>query len=90
MRSLQVCPRSKCYKVTLAISSKVRNRSSAEQRQPKGGHMKDMQKLRTQIAECEIIRDLATDPKKRELFARLAEHFKVLAGEIEKSMADPP
>lgn len=52
--------------------------------------MKDMQKLRTQIAECEIIRDLATDPKKRELFARLAEHFKVLAGEIEKSMADPP
>ena len=52
--------------------------------------MKDMQahleKLRTQIAECEMIRDLATDHKKRELFARLAEHFKVLAGEIEKTM----
>lgn len=53
--------------------------------------MKDMQthleKLQVQIAECEMIRDLATDPKKRELFARLADHFRVLAGEIEKSMA---
>ena len=52
--------------------------------------MKDMQehleKLQVQIAECEIIRDLATDPKKRELFARLAEHHKVLAAEIEKAM----
>lgn len=53
--------------------------------------MKDMQahleKLQVQIAECEMVRDLATDPKKRELFARLADHFRVLAGEIEKSMA---
>lgn len=53
--------------------------------------MKDMQthleKLQVQIAECEMIRDLATDPKKRELFAKLADHFRVLAGEIEKSMA---
>jgi hypothetical protein len=28
-----------------------------------------------QIAECETIRDLATDRKKRKLFTRLAEHF---------------
>lgn len=37
--------------------------------------MKDMQahleKLRAQIAECEMIRDLAPDLRKRELFARL-------------------
>ena len=56
--------------------------------------MKDMQthleKLRTQIAECEMIRDLATDQKKRELFARLAEHFKVLSSEIEKAIAERP
>ena len=55
--------------------------------------MKDMQehleKLRVQIDECEIIRDLATDPRKRELFGRLAEHHKVLAAEIEKAMSDP-
>jgi hypothetical protein len=33
-----------------------------------------------------MIRDLATDQKKRELFARLAEHFRVLANEIEKTI----
>jgi hypothetical protein len=53
--------------------------------------MQDMQaqleKLRVQVAECEMIRDLATDPAKRELFARLAEHFKVLVAEIENVMA---
>ena len=53
--------------------------------------MKDMQahleKLRIQIAECEMIRDLATDKAKRELFNRLSEHFKVLAGDIERLIA---
>jgi hypothetical protein len=52
--------------------------------------MKDMQahleKLRVQIAECEMIRDLATDKKKRELFAKLAEHHKTLAAEVERAM----
>ena len=46
-----------------------------------------LEKLREQVAECEIIRDLATDPKKRELFARLAEHHKALAAEIERVIA---
>ncbi|WP_396604419.1 hypothetical protein ACFLEY_41575 [Bradyrhizobium sp. YCK136] len=54
--------------------------------------MKDMhahlEKLQIQLAECEMIRDLATDPKKRELFSKLAEHFRALAGEIEKAMAE--
>jgi len=58
--------------------------------------MKDMQehleKLRVQIVECEMIRDLATDPKKRDLFARLAEHHKVLAAEVERAIGNlsPP
>ncbi len=47
--------------------------------------MKDMttqlEKLRVDAAECALIRDLATDPKKRELFARLADHLQVLAAE---------
>ena len=46
-----------------------------------------LEKLRAQIAECEMIRDLATDEKKRELFGRLAEHHKVLAAELEKALA---
>jgi flagellar motility protein MotE (MotC chaperone) len=49
--------------------------------------VKDMQthleKLRTQAAECELIRDLATDKVKREMFAKLAEHFRVLGDELE-------
>ena len=55
-----------------------------------GWAMQDMQaqleKLRSDAAECEMIRDLATDPKKRELFDRLAAHLSVLASEVEKAM----
>ena len=47
-----------------------------------------LEKLRVQIAECEIIRDLAIDRRKRELFGRLAEHHKVLAAEIERAIAN--
>jgi hypothetical protein len=53
--------------------------------------MKDMrehlEKLKMQIAECETIRDRAIDLEKRELFTRLALHFKTLAGEIEAEIA---
>ena len=34
-----------------------------------------LEKLRADAAECALIRDLATDPVKRELFARLAKHL---------------
>ena len=50
--------------------------------------MKDMQaqleKLRTEASECELIANLATDKTKRELFTKLAEHYKVLASEVER------
>ena len=49
-----------------------------------------LEKLRIQLAECEMIRDLATAPEKRELFGRLAEHYNVLIGELEKAMVLPP
>jgi hypothetical protein len=53
--------------------------------------MKDMQaqlaKLRKQAAEFERIASKATDVAKRGLFARLAEHFIVLASEVEKAIA---
>lgn len=52
--------------------------------------MRDMQvhleRLREQAAECEMIRSLTLDPVKRDLFAKLAEHFNILAGEIERAM----
>jgi len=53
--------------------------------------MRDMkahlEKLRTDAAECALIRDLATDPVKRELFARLADHLGTLALEVEAAIA---
>ncbi|MGA7071909.1 hypothetical protein [Bradyrhizobium sp.] len=53
--------------------------------------MQDMQaqlmKLREQAAEFTRIASSATDEAKRELFTRLAEHFVVLASEVEKAIA---
>ncbi|SHN81866.1 hypothetical protein [Bradyrhizobium erythrophlei] len=46
-----------------------------------------LEKLRADAAECALIRDLATDPDKRELFRRLAEHLTTLAGDIEAVIA---
>jgi hypothetical protein len=52
--------------------------------------MKDIQtyleKLRCDAAECAIIRDLATDIPKRELFSRLAEHLSLLASMVEREI----
>jgi len=45
-----------------------------------------LEKLRTDAAECALIRDLATDPQKRALFTRLAEHLGTLASEVEAAM----
>src|ERR1700751_4885240 len=57
---------------------------------PRWRSMKDIQanleKLLVQIAECEMIRDLATEPKKRELFGRLAEHLRILAADLERAL----
>jgi hypothetical protein len=46
-----------------------------------------LEKLRADAAECALIRDLATDPVKRELFTRLADHLSALAGEVEAAIA---
>jgi hypothetical protein len=56
-----------------------------------GAPMKDMreqlERLRTQVAECELISQLATDQNKKELFARLARHHEALAAEIERAVS---
>ncbi|WP_407169803.1 hypothetical protein [Bradyrhizobium sp. ORS 111] len=53
--------------------------------------MKDMvahlEKLRADAAECALIRDLATDPRKRRLFTMLAEHLSELAAAVETEIA---
>ena len=52
--------------------------------------MKDYQasleKLRRDAAEAALIRDLATDVTKRQMFDRLHEHLSRLADEVEAAM----
>ncbi|WP_198961097.1 hypothetical protein [Bradyrhizobium sp. UFLA03-84] len=52
--------------------------------------MKDMkahlEKLRVEAEECELISKLATNPTKKELFAKLAAHHRTLANEVERTM----
>ena len=52
--------------------------------------MKDYQahleKLRKDAAECALVRDLATDKAKREMFDRLARHLDQPADEVERAM----
>ena len=56
--------------------------------------MKDMQasleKLRADAADAAIIRDLATDPDKRALYTRLADHLSGLADEVELAIKQTP
>jgi hypothetical protein len=45
-----------------------------------------VEKLRKDAAECALIRDLATDQDKRELFDGLASHLTVLADQVEHAI----
>ena len=55
-----------------------------------GVEMKDLhtslEKLRKDAAEAALIRDLATDKVKREMYDRLHVHFSRLADEVEQAM----
>lgn len=49
-------------------------------------YLASVEKLRADAAEAAIIRDLATDRTKREMYARLHEHLNRLADEVERAM----
>ena len=49
-------------------------------------HKTHLEKLRKDAAECALVRDLATDKAKREMFDRLARHLDQLADEVERAM----
>ena len=48
-----------------------------------------IEKLREEAAEAALIRDLAMDTAKREIFDRLYEHLNRLADEIEHAVSGP-
>jgi hypothetical protein len=45
-----------------------------------------IEKLRRDAAEAALIRDLATNPTKRDMFDRLHQHLTLLADEVEQAM----
>lgn len=45
-----------------------------------------LEKLRAEAAECALIRDLATDKAKRELFDKLADCLGIVADRVEAAM----
>jgi hypothetical protein len=49
-------------------------------------YLAQIEKLRKDAAEAALIRDLATDQAKRELFDRLASHLTVLADQVEQAL----
>jgi hypothetical protein len=49
-------------------------------------YLASLEKLRADAAEAALIRDLATNPAKRELFDRLALHLTSLADQVELAM----
>jgi hypothetical protein len=51
-------------------------------------YLTQLEKLRKDAAECALIRDLATDKDKRELFDRLCSHLTVLADQVEMAMLE--
>jgi hypothetical protein len=53
---------------------------------PVKDYQSHLEKLRRDAAERALVRDLATDPDKRELFDRLAVHLSSLADQVELEM----
>jgi hypothetical protein len=47
-----------------------------------------LERLRLDAEDCALISRLATDSKKKELFARLAKHLATLASEVERGIAE--
>ncbi|MBT1516243.1 hypothetical protein KIP88_37950 [Bradyrhizobium sp. SRL28] len=52
-------------------------------------YLASIEKLRRDASEAALIRDLATDHAKREMFDRLCQHLDRLADEVEKVMNSP-
>jgi hypothetical protein len=46
-----------------------------------------VERLRKDAAEAALIRDMATDPHKREVFDRLHQHLSRLATEVEQAVS---
>jgi hypothetical protein len=57
---------------------------------PMRDYLAAIEKLRKNAAEAALIRDLAIDDAKRNMFARLHDHFNRLADEIQRIIQTDP
>jgi hypothetical protein len=46
-----------------------------------------IEKLRKEAAEAALVRDLATDPVKRDMYGRIHDHLMTLANEVERAIS---
>jgi hypothetical protein len=49
-------------------------------------YLASIEKLRKEAAEAALIRDLATDQTKRDMYDKLHKHFSRLADEVEQAL----
>jgi hypothetical protein len=70
--------------------SNSREGSSVGRRDENEGHAGVSGEAPLRRRRMAVIRDLATDIPKRELFSRLAEHFSLLASVVEIESCEPP
>lgn len=47
---------------------------------------RELETLRNEADNCQVISDQATNAEKKALFARLAEHHRILAAEVERAI----
>jgi hypothetical protein len=47
--------------------------------------MEQLSKVRAEAAECALVGNLATDPQKKQMYMRLADHLTSLAAEVERA-----
>jgi len=64
----------------------MRNSGKLETKVAMKDYLAQLEKLRKDAAECALIRDLATDKDKRDMFDRIASHLTVLADQVELAM----
>jgi hypothetical protein len=50
-------------------------------------YLASIDKLRKEAAEAALVRDLATDPVKRDMYGRMHDHLMTLANEVERAMS---
>ena len=79
---------SECPKPFVWIDSRCSRIESGARRRARvmKDYLAQVEKLRKDAAECALIRDLATEKDKRELFDRLASHLTVLADQVEQAI----